>query len=172
MSEYDWVYCAYCGGSLDNAVRDKQKRLVCSACGRVNYRNPLPSIAVVVTKGDEVLLVKRGAEPRKGAWAFPGGFVDWLETPEDAVIRELNEETGLRGENPILVDVQYQPSKTYGSVINICYFVKAVSGEINPGDDAEEVKFYPLLDIPGLAFSSHDIFAREISTGNYKTHWG
>ena len=156
---------------MTNAERDEQKRLVCSACGRVNYRNPLPSIAAAVTRGDEVLLIRRGAEPRKGHWAFPGGFVDWKETPEEAAIRELREETGLHGNNPRLVDVQYQSSMLYGSVINICYHLATVSGEVSPGDDAEEIRFFPINDIPKLAFSSHDIFAGEIAVGNYKTQW-
>lgn len=171
MSRYDWIYCAYCGGPLTNAEQDEQKRLVCSACGRVNYRNPLPSIAAAVTRNDEVLLIKRGAEPRKGSWALPGGFVDWMETPEEAAIRELREETGLQGNNPLLVDVQYQSSEMYGSVINICYFLAAVSGEVSPGDDAEEIKFFPINDIPKLAFSSHNVFAGGIAVGNYKTQW-
>jgi 8-oxo-dGTP diphosphatase len=171
MSRYDWIYCAYCGGALSSADQDEQKRLVCSACSRANYRNPLPSIATVVTRGQELLLIKRGAEPRKGFWAFPGGFVDWKETPEEAAIRELREETGLQGNHPRLVDVQYQSSKMYGSVINICYFLGAVSGEIEPGDDAEEIKFFPINNIPKLAFSSHDIFAVRIAVGKYKTQW-
>jgi 8-oxo-dGTP diphosphatase len=59
----------------------------------------------------------------------------------------------------------------YGSVINICYFLAEVSGEIKPGDDAEEIKFFRINDIPKLAFSSHDIFAGRIAIGDYITEW-
>ena len=62
----------------------------CDDCGQW----PQPSLAVdaVAIRGDEVLLIRRGSEPWKGMLAFPGGFVDSGENPEDAVIRELKEE--------------------------------------------------------------------------------
>ncbi|MCP4229746.1 MAG: NUDIX hydrolase [bacterium] len=172
MSCYDWKYCAYCGGPLNAIDADGRERLICAECGRTNYRNPLPSIAAAVTCGDEALLIKRGAEPRRGYWAFPGGFVDWKETPEDSALRELREETGLLGNNPQLLDVQYQPSSMYGSVINICYFIASVSGKMAPGDDADEIAFFPIYDLPPLAFESHEAFARELRTGTYETVWG
>ena len=63
----------------------------CSHCGRDSYRSPSVAVDAVALRGEgpetEVLLIRRGQEPYKGMWAFPGGFVDYGEDPEDAVIR-------------------------------------------------------------------------------------
>ena len=65
------------------------------------YKYPRPAVTadcIVITKEAEpkVLLIQRGDDPFKGAWAFPGGFMDMDETTEQCAIRELEEETGLR----------------------------------------------------------------------------
>ena len=57
----------------------------------MEYRNPALTVDAAVRRGDEVLLIQRGNEPWKGAWALPGGFVDYGEDPRDAVLRELEE---------------------------------------------------------------------------------
>ena len=73
----------------------------CDDCGQW----PQPSLAVdaVAIRGDEVLLIRRGSEPWKGMLAFPGGFVDSGESPDDAVIRELKEECGIETNNNALL---------------------------------------------------------------------
>ena len=77
----------------------------CYHCGRDSYRSPSVVVDAVATRdterGMEVLLIRRGHEPCKGMLAFPGGFVEYGEDPEDAVKRELLEETGVIGSNPI-----------------------------------------------------------------------
>ena len=75
----------------------------------VEYRNPALAVDAAVRRGDEVLLIQRGNEPWKGAWALPGGFVDYGEDPRDAVLRELEEETGLRGSIVRLLDAKGDP---------------------------------------------------------------
>ena len=65
------------------------------------YKYPRPAVTadcVVITKEAEpkVLLIQRGADPYKGCWAFPGGFMNMDETTEQCAIRELEEETGLK----------------------------------------------------------------------------
>ena len=75
----------------------------CEECGRDDYQNPSVTVDAVATRegndGLELLMIKRGEDPKEweGMWAFPGGFVDYGEDPEDAVIRELLEETGVVG---------------------------------------------------------------------------
>ena len=70
----------------------------CYHCGRDSYRSPSVVVDAVATRntlsGKEVLLIRRGHEPCKDMLAFPGGFVEYGEDPEDAVKRELLEETG------------------------------------------------------------------------------
>ena len=70
----------------------------CYHCGRDSYRSPSVVVDAVATRntdrGKEVLLIRRGHEPCKDKLAFPGGFVEYGEDPEDAVKRELFEEGG------------------------------------------------------------------------------
>lgn len=105
---------------------EEEKRLACPACQWVCYENPLPSSAALVRndKG-EVLLVKRGHEPGRGKWALPSGFIEIDETPEKACLRELREETGLKGEIVRLAGVYSQESLLYRNVLIIGYEVEA-----------------------------------------------
>jgi len=72
----------------------KSKR--CETCGFVYYFNPSSStIAIIINSNDELLVATRAHDPAKGTFDLPGGFVDMNETGEEAVIREVKEETGL-----------------------------------------------------------------------------
>jgi len=111
--------------------------------------------AVVVHSG-HVLLVKRGAEPGKGLWALPGGFVDQNETLLDACLRELREETRLKLPLPVLKGslkgqrVFDKPDRSArGRTITHGFYFDFVSGELPPvkgGDDAAKARWVPLAE--------------------------
>jgi 8-oxo-dGTP diphosphatase len=132
-----------------------KKRLFCSACGWVNYENPLPSSAAFVRNDSkEILLVKRGVEPGKGEWALPSGFVEVDETPARACVRELKEETGLDGRIQRLLGVYSQKSTMYKNVIIIAYLVEA-DGPLMPGSDSVRAEYFSHDKLPSIAFPSH-----------------
>jgi ADP-ribose pyrophosphatase YjhB (NUDIX family) len=90
-----------CGsGGLEWRVprRDDRPRQTCVACGYVHYVGPALAAGVILFDGPRVCLVRRAHDPGFGKWTFPGGFVDVGEAPAAAALRELLEETGLRGE--------------------------------------------------------------------------
>ena len=95
-----------------------------------------------------------------GEWALPSGFIEVEETPEEACLRELNEETGLEGEIIRLVGVYSQKSQVYKKVLIIGFEVKA-HGHPSPGSDSLEAKYFPLDEIPEVAFSSHREIIRD-----------
>ncbi|MEW6716113.1 MAG: NUDIX domain-containing protein [Chloroflexota bacterium] len=110
----------------------------------------------------QILLIQRKNEPFSGRWALPGGFVRMNESLEDAALRELEEETGLR-------DVYLEQLYTYGDpgrdprghVVTVAYFALIPSDTpIRPegGDDASQAKWFPRDDLPPLAFD-HPIIA-------------
>jgi len=121
----------------------------CDECGQW----PQPSIAVdaVVIRGSEVLLINRGKEPWKGRLAFPGGFVDKGEDPEDAVIRELKEECSLEGEVIRILCVRGDPKRDpRGHIVSLAYLVSA-EGEPTAGDDAANAAWYQISEIKEMA---------------------
>lgn len=112
---------------------------------------PAPCVGVVCLRGDEVLLIKRGREPRAGEWSIPGGRVEWGETLERAALRELYEETGVRAELIGLIDVfdavfKSADGRVERHYVLIDYAARWVSGEPRAGDDAAEAMFVPRAD--------------------------
>jgi aspartate 1-decarboxylase len=119
--------------------------------------NPLPSVGAIVfnDQRDKILLIKRGAAPRKGSWALPTGFMEQRETCEQAVTRELQEETGLEGSVKRLINVHCETTKEYGSILLIGYEMITVSGRLRAGSDSTDAKFFSLAKLPAIPFRSH-----------------
>jgi len=128
-----------------------------------DWRRPMVTVDAVVFSlsggKTQVLLVNRGREPYKGKWAVPGGFVEIDEELEDAVARELQEETGLTA-------VQLEQMRTFGTCgrdprgrqISIAFTGIATDGQdkIRPGDDAAKAQWFDIEELPqNLAFD-HD----------------
>ena len=115
------------------------------------FRNPSLAVDAICLRagGKEVLLIIRGRAPWKGKLAFPGGFVDYGEDPEIAVLRELEEETGLNGSYPILYTVKGRPERDPRKhVISIFYLVEVSENSVpEAGDDAAEAKWVTLQDL-------------------------
>lgn len=125
------------------------------------YVAPALTVDAVLLKGREVLLIKRGREPYRGAWALPGGFVEVGETLEHATVRELLEETGLKGEIVDLLGAYSDPKRDpRGHTVGIVYVCK-VAGivQVAAGDDADEARWFPLDALPPLAFDHDRILA-------------
>lgn len=153
------LYCYYCGHTLQQKMWEGRVRSFCSQCRIPIYENPVPATAVVVVDHfGQLLLVKRNVAPKQGYWALPGGFMELLETPETCALRELQEETGLRGTIDRLLGVVANNSDVYGTVLIVGYLITAHEGELLPGDDASDVAFFPSDELPEIAFTSHSRF--------------
>lgn len=149
-------FCPYCGHGLTWKVIENRKRLFCPSCQVPLYENPIPATAAVFFNGNqEVLLVRRKVEPKKGMWCLPGGFVELEETPQACCLRELKEETNLGGTIDRLLGVYLSENPVYKSVLVIGYLLNQVRGRIKPGDDSEEVKYFSRSRFPPIAFMSH-----------------
>ena len=108
----------------------------------------------------QVLLIERGIEPYKGRWAFPGGFLKMDETAEDGALRELKEETGLENAYIQQLHTFSNPNRDPRErVITIAYYALVRIQEVKGGDDAASARWFPLDEIPPLAFA-HDYILR------------
>jgi len=153
------TFCPTCGGKLTHKAWEGRHRLYCEACAGAIYENPVPATCMVVVDGrNRIALVKRSVAPKKGHWCLPGGFMELGESPEEAGLRELAEETGLDGCIDRLLGVMSTPNAQYHTVLMIAYLVRSFTGRLVPGDDASEAVWFSHRDLPEIAFTSHSHF--------------
>jgi len=117
-------------------------------------RRPIPAVAAVIVQDDRLLLIKRGVEPSKGKWSIPGGSIEWGETLEDALKREVREETGLEIEVGAVAGVFDLITGAYHYVI-IDYFARPIGGELRPGDDASDARWIALDELDSYELTDH-----------------
>ncbi|MCP3797881.1 NUDIX hydrolase [Allokutzneria sp. A3M-2-11 16] len=115
----------------------------------------------------QVLLIRRGKPPFAGRWALPGGHVDPGESTVDAAVRELAEETGLRcraGELRWVGNFTAPGRDPRGDYASTAYLlILPEAAEVTGASDATEARWWPVTELPGLAFDHEDIIARAIS---------
>lgn len=128
------------------------------------YPYPRPAVTadcIVIAKEEppQVLLIKRGNEPFKGCWAFPGGFLDMDETTEACAIRELNEETGLTVTSLKQIGAYSRVDRDpRGRTITVAYIALVDHPLPATGqDDADQARWFPLSSLPPLAFDHEEI---------------
>ena len=137
--------------------------------GKYTYEWPRPMVTVdavvfaVLTGRTEVLLIKRKGDPYKGKWAVPGGFGEMDEELEEAVARELAEETGLTG-------VRLEQLRTFGKCgrdprgrqISVAFMGTISEGQnkVRAGDDAAEARWFNIQNLPENMAFDHDEMVR------------
>jgi ADP-ribose pyrophosphatase YjhB (NUDIX family) len=143
------TFCRECGTALEQRLAFGRLRGVCPNCGYTHFDDPKVAVGVVVELDGGILLGKRNHDPMRGSWCFPSGFVDSGEVPEDAAIREVEEETGIKVELDRILGVY---SKAGDPVIFIAYAGHAVGGELQAGDECTEVGTFLSGALPELPF--------------------
>ena len=158
-----YTYCPHCGAPLADKTKFGRVRRVCRYCGFIHFADPKVAVAALVSDAERVLLVRRAAVPRVGYWALPAGYMDADELPDEAVVREVAEETGITIRVLGLQGVAPLAGWSERRGILLLYAAEAVSGEITAADDASEVAWFGREDIPWaeLAFESTAQFLRE-----------
>ncbi len=114
--------------------------------------HPIPGVAGIVVRGGEVLLVERGREPSRGKWGIPGGVVEVGETVEEALVREVREETGCECK-PVKHLATFDSirrdddGRVHWHYVLVEYLCRYVSGEPRASDDAAEARWVRLDDL-------------------------
>jgi ADP-ribose pyrophosphatase YjhB (NUDIX family) len=153
------MYCPFCTAPLVHRDIAGRSRLACSRCNFVYWDNPKPVAVTLVPKDGGLVLVKRKLPPRDGFWALPGGFIEAYESPADAAVREVLEETGLKVEIDHLIEA-IAPAKRANEIL-LFFVAKPTTDEPTAGDDAAEVRVFKREDLPEIAFDSHERIIRE-----------
>lgn len=133
-------YCTACAAPLH---RRDATEYVCDN-GHHYWNEPRASACVVVLGDGGVLVVERGIEPRRGKYVFPGGFVEFGESPYDAARRELREETGLECGELTLLEVLTIEYRTNEASLSIVFLAREWWGELEADDDAAALVWKPI----------------------------
>jgi ADP-ribose pyrophosphatase YjhB (NUDIX family) len=143
----DLIECPHCGGAIER------------------YKNPLPTVDIIIETGAGIVLIKRKNQPY--GWALPGGFVDYGETLEAAAVREAKEETSLDVELISQFRAYSDPSRDpRHHTISIVFIARAASGKPVAADDAVDTGVFNRGNLPSdLAFDHgrilQDYFSQE-----------
>lgn len=153
-------YCPVCGSKHFEENGPKSKR--CDNCGFEYYQNPSSAVAAFITNSrGELLVERRGKEPAKGMLDLPGGFCDAAETAEEAIAREIKEETGLDAK--VEGYMFSQPNVYLYAGMNIhtldLFYRCTVPGNETPvaADDAAEAFWLPIADVHTEQFGLRSI---------------
>ena len=152
----NFKFCPWCGAILVEKKLDGQTRRKCPDCDFIWYKNPVPAAGAIIQDSGRLLLVKRKYPPRAGDWSLPAGFMEYDESPAECCIRELKEDTGLDIEITRLFWNYKGGDDPRTMVVLILYLAHITGGKLKPGDDAVEVEFFGMDDLPAnIAFSAH-----------------
>lgn len=153
-------FCPNC----QKSIKLIDKVIDCSSCGFHFYLNPVPTTAIILENdNEEIIFVKRKFPPKKDYWDLPGGFIEFKETAEEAIKREVKEEINLEIKNPLFLGsyvgfypykgIRYQP-------LCLIFYQKIVDKEIEKlqaNDDVKEINFFHKTKIPWLKLAFIDI---------------
>ena len=131
----------------------------CPHCkGKIQvYKNPVPTVDIIIEIGDEIVLIERKNLPF--GWALPGGFVDYGESFESAALREAEEETGLKVTHLRQFRTYSDPSRDKRQHTASTVFTSKAEGLPVAGDDARQAKLFTQQNLPELAFDHAQILS-------------
>ena len=114
----------------------------------------IPCVGAIITAGDKILLIRRGHEPEAGRWSLPGGRIEAGETDEQALIREVREETGLEVAPGPLIGAVDRPRPDGRVLVIRDYAATVTGGRLAAGDDADDARWFSVSGLAGLSLTT------------------
>ena len=121
------------------------------------YRNPVPTVDIIIEVAESIVLIKRKNPPH--GWALPGGFVDYGESYETAAVREAEEETGLVVKNLQQFRTYSDPDRDPRQHTASTVFIAQADMQPTAGDDASQAELFTKENLPELVFDHARIVA-------------
>jgi ADP-ribose pyrophosphatase YjhB (NUDIX family) len=159
-------FCPFCGKPNRKLTGARHRK--CPSCGLHDWRNPAPAVGCAILRSSggrtHVLLSRRAGPPKKGEWDLVGGFIEAGETPEEAVRREVEEETGCRlaaveAHGAAVGEYDGEPTLNF-------LFTGRVGGEPVASDDSAELRWWPLAGAPPIAWPHEAALVRRLARGD------
>lgn len=141
-SGLEFVYCPKCSAKLEKKEIDEGLRNYCPKCPYIQYINPLPCVAVLIEKNQQLLIGKRSQNSIEGGkWGLPAGYIEYGENHLDAACREVYEETNLEIEITSLVGVSSNRIGPNLHAIVTVFTADVIAGTPKAGDDLVELRW-------------------------------
>jgi len=170
IDQPNYRFCPFCGSALVTRMEEDRERRYCAKCDWTYYPRVAASVSAIICDDRHVLLVKRRRNPFKGTWMFPSGFVDLGEHPDEALSREIKEETGLALQRSHLLGVfqSEDDPREYGHFV-FFYTVAVSRGAIqtDPSEN-EDIRWFAIEAVNEsveIAWKLHKHFMEELRSG-------
>ncbi len=165
VHEKYYKFCPTCKTPLQRKLIDGKNRIFCPNCNFVFWNNPKPVVSVLLNTNNKILMLKRANEPLKDYWVMPGGYVNYDETPEEAVKRETLEEIGIEVDILGLIGVYRINNDPRGVNIDIIY-EGDLKGQIQLSEEHGKYKFFSINELPEKIAYKHREAIRDWSNKN------
>lgn len=144
-------FCPRCGHPLKLVTTADGQSLRCSKDNSVFYQNPHSAVSVaIMNDAKQMLFIRREVDPRKGDWDLPGGFVNWGESPETAIVREIQEELSV----PLTITRvlgtahDWYPFNGLDVSVNTTIFQGTIEGAIKPNEEIQSLHWLNQSELP------------------------
>lgn len=156
VHEKQYKYCPTCKTKLQRKIIDDKQRFFCPKCHFIFWNNPKPVVSILLHKDKKILMVQRAEKPLKNYWCLPGGYIDYEETPQEAVIRETKEEVGIKlSEVGRLLGAYRIDSDPRGVNIDIIYEKEIKTKDISLSEEHGKYRFFSANKLPDKIAYKH-----------------
>jgi 8-oxo-dGTP diphosphatase len=161
-------FCPQCGGPTVPRQVGGREREACPICNRTYFHNPVAAAAAVILDAEgRILLCHRSSSVFRGRWSIPAGFCEEDETIEACAVREAREETGLEVQLVDILDANSGFEVAGRPVVGVYFRAVAIGGEIAPGDDVDDARYFALDEVPDLPFAGDRRVVEILQTGRH-----
>ncbi len=155
--ESNYIFCPYCSSRLTTLKIDGVQKKVCTYCNWTHHPSVGQASVGLIFRKNKVLLVKRNREPHKNTWGFPAGFVEYGESPIDALKREIRQEVGLIVKKATFIKFIQSNEDPRSPGHFLFFYWVTTQGKIKNNDPKEnqEIAWFNIKNPPEIGWPSH-----------------